>query len=1294
MPKHNPKHHRKHLQRKIKSKYNKKIKKTNEKNDLRIPRKQPDLNEMNLFIISEFKQFNFEELFLWISVTSIHPNNAKYQVRFEYLMVILLSLEESEFEHQSLTRLDFIAIMDNFIRKFSLIFMSNEDFEPFDLLKVIPLFFGKEKYYFFQGAEERTYEMWKSLENCYVSNNSLNRDIGYENFYLFSLRVQSKIIEKLLELKESEKNSTSIYIPSDRFFTLLKPLFEIQGEETFTSEELYEIGECKEDINKTNFKRNIFNGLFYKKLGISISRGRTQKFVLLPQSHVEILLNDFYNRTVNSKLKKDHLIIFQNHIEMLIQQYSVAYFGFGNSIKNFILDEIPSKIRNEGDSIFIYDNYIFIFPCLSLLPTSSLQKSLKNGYKRISTLISSIKNAKKVELTFKNGGSLQINPENIKYRTFFIFEFLDLSNSSITGEFPASVEFQLLLLKDLVAYFEFLPTPIEFVKFINDKYHFAKTSLTFDEINHLAVYILNNHAFPHQGLDFNIYSLDPHYWCSFFNDKMHKKYTDPIYSRLNGRKLHFFNMIKQWEENPQFYKVMNTDTMTGADISLLQNRILYVYYPVFQKIRSKNDIKNGMRVFAPMFTDYISRMENAFENVLVDNSYDGDLILQLCPIHKDFNPYIEDHPESSIHISEERPLYIEPYQKAGDLIFLIFYDIDKWINKFTNYSENDPQKYAMIFLLRSMMKFFKPQLSSEEIDILAQEITTKSFPIGPNDYFLTAIPTFNKNIEQYPPPILIPNAYYENVIEKAEKFIKRENQIGNLTPEESKAVFNKLFEMFYKSLLKEINICEESLLLFAYQQYELLLGQHKKLSYDLASKSLFIKEKDKIQKLNEEFQETTNSISVVRYLIEIILKRGLNGTKIINQDDWCKLIAKTFYMLQISQRSDWIHSELIPFTIEISDLYKYKEIQQSGKFDYDQFNEDELNNKISNLSKIFLKDPVDQSETQNSKEFNIYVTFWEQLNQAFKEEFLFSLINGFRFLFLCARLDSSQSKYFPVGHFSNEELIELLQNQFNIDYHPDESVNFNAELVTMIEFFSLNFNSYDEIQDMLLLSNILRLKARLSICPLIKTIDLKYIISSESSLFALSIWKKNVLTGRFPYVLEEDHPINTILEQIRDHFASELEIESGIIAETILGKKNIIIQLKNFKRIHESFPKFPECGEIDFLAVNLSIKTIFVMDAKAYYQKFRPKDIKNEINDMFERKSKKKKSNLIHLNKKIEFVSKNLGIFLDYFNIIDKNDWKIKGGFILKNNLHSVYYSGENIDNILIENLGNYLKTD
>lgn len=1295
MPKRNPKHKKKHQKRKFREKEKLKLKTKKKIVESKPSIKPRNPNEISGIIISQFKKYNFEEIFLWLSITSIHPNNTKFQFRFEFLFVILLSIQESEFKNISLSRDDFNSIILKFVNNSNSMFRSVEDFIPFDQMKLIPIYFAKEKFFFFQGAEERTYEMWKTIERCYVTNENLNKKFRYKSFFLFSLRIQTKMLKLLQNLKESNKKANKIYIPSIEFYNSISSLFIINDENLLFSNFYYEFGEFAQNIEKSNFFSELKRGNYFSKLVINNPTNKKSKFLLLPQTHVEILMRDFYERTTKPQIIKDQIIQFHNHIFFILYKYTKNYFRAGALVNKITLDD-SQTISIVGPDIFVlYDNYLLVFSCLSILPSKSLSISMEISYKRTSTILNSIKATKNVEFESENGKRSSIESNNLRFRTFFIFEYLDYSMHAIKKQFPINIENSLLLLKDLIMYFKFLLTPVDFIKFINDKYLFSRKSPTFDEINYLSIYISYDYTFPHTGATFDGIMIDQHDWCDFFNLKLFEQYKKSIYSRLDPQQIIYFNKIKQWKNDSRFYEAINTDTMIGADILLFHTRIIYVYYPKYFKLQK--DFEYGRRVFAPMFADYILRMEDAFEKIFLENSYKGDLILKLYPIHSDFNPYREEFPNILDQISGTNPVYINVIQNENELILNIFYDWELWINKFPYCKENISQKNAMELVLHALLNYFKPQLNSIDIHKQIGNLILKFFPLGPNDYFFSSIDTFNPYIENYKSPVSIPNAYYEDVIEEAEIFLKNNSyKKGKLKLEDSKKFLNELFKLFYNKVIKDIQEYDYSLLILSVQQYELLLGSHKNKSYDLASKKLFLSNTDDFKTLEKNFQEITNLISVVRYLTEVILKTGLTGKKIINEEDWCKFVSQADYLLQLSQRSDWVHSGLIPFEIEITDLFNFKEIQQEGKFDYDQFREDELENKITALSQIFTDNSKEKPLQQESENHDAYFKLGSQLDEEFKKNFGFSFSNAYRFLLLCGRLDHTNSKYFPVELMSKRELVENIKNQYKKDYEKflNGFKKFQQELELMIEYFSLTFQSYKEIPGVLLLSKLLRSKNRLSLCPIVKYDEEKYILSNEASIFALSIWEQNVLRGNFPYTLDSNHPCNLIVREIGRDLGSDFEKKCGKLAENILGKENVLINLKNFKRISEIFPKFPDCGEIDFLAINRSTKKIFVMDAKSYYQKLRPADIKNEINDMLERDSKKKKSNLFHLKKKKEFINQNIRVFLDFFKISEITNWKIKCGFILRNNLHSAYSLGEKIDMVIIDDLISYLNSN
>ncbi len=89
-----------------------------------------------------------------------------------------------------------------------------------------------------------------------------------------------------------------------------------------------------------------------------------------------------------------------------------------------------------------------------------------------------------------------------------------------------------------------------------------------------------------------------------------------------------------------------------------------------------------------------------------------------------------------------------------------------------------------------------------------------------------------------------------------------------------------------------------------------------------------------------------------------------------------------------------------------------------------------------------------------------------------------------------------------------------------------------------------------------------------------------------------------VVAGDFPYSLDKRSEIEQCMVDYRAKLDKELEEEAEKVVRAKLGEENYEANIMNFTRLHDDFPRRPECGEIDLLAVNKGSKTLFVLDAK------------------------------------------------------------------------------------------------
>ena len=244
------------------------------------------------------------------------------------------------------------------------------------------------------------------------------------------------------------------------------------------------------------------------------------------------------------------------------------------------------------------------------------------------------------------------------------------------------------------------------------------------------------------------------------------------------------------------------------------------------------------------------------------------------------------------------------------------------------------------------------------------------------------------------------------------------------------------------------------------------------------------------------------------------------------------------------------------------------------------------------------------------------------------------------------------------------------------------------EIRAIIDHLSLNFHSYNE-EEILFQLRLMKKKNRVTICPLVK--DNEHILfGKECCNVAFQLWRRNIFAGVFPYKISENSKISLAINKIHSYEDNNFEEECGKIVKDALGKDKYIIRLKNFQRISPTLPKYPECGEIDIIAVNQNSKTCFILDAKNYFLKLSPLDIQNQIN----RFVKGKKSDLNKLIKKEEFVKFHFNVFLDFFQVNDLQNWKFKKGFIIKYNFPSAYIPNLKVDFIFQTDLEAYLKNN
>ncbi len=129
------------------------------------------LNGLIKNIKTWMSEYDPSVLYKWIMISSIHPSNQKFNIRFEFLLAILSSMNIEDFKKNKLKYQTLNSFISKFRKDTDSIFFRVEDFSPISQLKLIPYFFEKNKYYFFYGQLERMFESIRILEKIYICKN-------------------------------------------------------------------------------------------------------------------------------------------------------------------------------------------------------------------------------------------------------------------------------------------------------------------------------------------------------------------------------------------------------------------------------------------------------------------------------------------------------------------------------------------------------------------------------------------------------------------------------------------------------------------------------------------------------------------------------------------------------------------------------------------------------------------------------------------------------------------------------------------------------------------------------------------------------------------------------------------------------------------------------------------------------------------------------------------------------------------------------------------------------------------
>jgi len=425
----------------------------------------------------------------------------------------------------------------------------------------------------------------------------------------------------------------------------------------------------------------------------------------------------------------------------------------------------------------------------------------------------------------------------------------------------------------------------------------------------------------------------------------------------------------------------------------------------------------------------------------------------------------------------------------------------------------------------------------------------------------------------------------------------------------------------------------------------------------------------------EEYDKLSKAAISIKYLCTNIIKLKPCGYKAVDRESWDNIVALANEAIVSSWLIDMLRYDLRQLVIKISEMYEISHDIKGDTFDIHSFAESEAQNKILAAQKRTINNQKDHKKESNGIIKN---EFLENLDEAFIKQYKFKFMDMICVLFALGKYESKSSLPTFVNECSKESLLDFLEYEIEVNCPSRQVLN------TIIDFVSIDKQCFNKGK--IIPSQLFREKKRLNLCPLYRN-EGTYVFGNQMCIEASKFWSSMIFVGDFPYLLDEESEIVKCMSAYRTKLDKELEKEAEVIVRDEIGEENYEANILNFKRLSEDFPKRPECGEIDLLAVNKKTKTLFLFDAKNRKKSVTPYGVKSDIDEFL----RGRKSYLSKIIKKEKFIKNNFERVLKHFSVNCTDGWKLKKAFVVRQNYQMAHYYKKSVNFVELNSLAGYL---
>ncbi len=834
----------------------------------------------------------------------------------------------------------------------------------------------------------------------------------------------------------------------------------------------------------------------------------------------------------------------------------------------------------------------------------------------------------------------------------------------------------IMILNDVPRVFELISSPLAFIKFLRDDDELRKNTriLTTDFLDRFIYYIENGNSFFQQGKPYFFALFEPHSWSEYYFKKLYEKSKDAIYELIERYFPDYFNEIK--DRGDGVYGLNATSTLTAAYATQFDNGLFIAslppdgYFCIGEEIKFSEFIAHFYTYYFNKFKKHLKEFFDVY-GICLDELY-GISVMPVTYIKRNDITHLLS---IASKVNEQNPIEIMTgrIQQTTNLRTAVVFDCKSLPSIFSQ-KDNKGEKTALCKLLKSLLKYMKPSIGEEILETEIKVFIDKIIPTGLRAFSLDEVPIDNPKAERYRDYEKPNGSDIARVHRQIAEFIAgKEIEPGEYDGEKAITILESSFDFISNIIEKELGECNSGVVYHAFEQLDFVACERVNLNIRAGVDSSKYTEYDVKARFMENYDKLSKAAISIKYLCTNIIKLNPSGNKVLNRDFWDNLLALADSAVNLSYAIDFLKYGLRKHKIRITDMYEIKHEVQDYSFDIADFAKGEAQNKI-----ISAQDRCCDTEKQDSQKVVNRPPFLDDLDIAFSEQYGFKFMDMVCVMYALGKYEGTPSLPNFINECSKTDLIDFLKYEIAVNCPSSK------DLGKIIDFVSIEQKSIKK--DKVIPTQMFRENKRLNLCPIYRKEDI-YIFGNQMCIEASKFWTSTVYQGDFPYKTNEDSPIGKCMSAYRRKLDKELEKEAEEIIRAELGAENYEANILNFTRLSKDFPKRPDCGEIDILAVNKKTKTFFLFDAKNRRKSVTPYGVKFDIDEFL----RGKKSYLSKIIKKEEFIKDNWEKILEHFSVTNCDRWALKKAFIVKQNYQVAYHYKKAIDFVEVDDLDTYL---